>query len=250
MVMLSFLKKVTFAGAPVLAGVLAVLFSSGAGAGPLSFSAQGVGHWHAESLRLVAGGEIVKASKKNAEPLDADVMGKGAQDFVESMAQRGLDFLSDPDLSLSGKKKKFNALLQDSFDMDTIGRFSLGRYWRVSTPEQRKEYQALFRDMVIEIYSSRFSEYKGEKFDIQGYRVENEKDTTVSSSIVPNAGPGVQVDWRVRYKNGAYRIIDVVVEGVSMSVTQRSDFSAIIQRGGGSVDVLLDHLKDQQQKSL
>ena len=48
---------------------------------------------------------------------------------------------------------------------------------------------------------------------------------------------------RVRERGGSMKILDVIVEGVSMSVTQRSDFSSVIQRGGGNVDVLLDHLR-------
>ena len=57
------------------------------------------------------------------------------------------------------------------------------------------------------------------------------------------SGSDVSVDWRVRERGGSMKILDVIVEGVSMSVTQRSDFSSVIQRGGGNVDVLLDHLR-------
>lgn len=178
-------------------------------------------------------------------------MGQGAQDFVDNMAQKALDFLSDEDLDHDAKKKQFRRLLQTSFDMDTIGRFSLGRYWRTATKEQRTEYLSLFKNLIVEIYAARFSDYKGERFETRSFRTDGEKDTIVTSFIVPNDGtPDVQVDWRVRYKNGSYKIIDVLVEGVSMSVTQRSDFAAVIQRGGGEVQVLLDHLKSQKQAAL
>lgn len=175
--------------------------------------------------------------------VSTDQVGKGAREFIDGMAQRAIDFLGDADLTQEQKQSKFRSLLQDSFDMETIGRFALGRYWRVATPEQRKEYQRLFRDMVIKVYSDRFKEYKGQKVETRSVRPDGEKDALVTSFIVPESGPEVQVDWRVRYKDGKYRIIDVIVEGVSMSVTQRSDFSSVIQRGGGDVEVLLAHLK-------
>jgi len=175
--------------------------------------------------------------------VSTDQVGKGAQEFVDSMAQRAINFLGDEKLDQEQKQKKFGSLLQDSFDMDTIGRFALGRYWRVATPEQRKEYQRLFRDMVVKVYSDRFKEYKGQKVEVRNVRVDGEKDALVTSFIVSEDSPEVQVDWRVRYKDGKYRIIDVIVEGVSMSVTQRSDFASVIQRGGGDVEVLLAHLK-------
>lgn len=170
---------------------------------------------------------------------------KGAQNFIDSMARRAIDFLEDANLDHGAKINSFKKLLQDSFDMNTIGRFTLGRYWRVATPEQRKEYQRLFDKMVIKVYSQRFSEYTGQKFEARSYRVDSEKDTIVTSFIIADQGPEIQIDWRVRYKNGQYKVIDVIVEGVSMSVTQRSDFSSVIQRGGGNVQVLLDHLREK-----
>ena len=182
-------------------------------------------------------------------PLTIDVADKkaeGAEKFVDMMASDAIAFLGSADLSDAEKQKRFSRLLNKSFDMNTIGRFALGRYWRVSSAEQRKEYQALFRDMIVEVYSRRFGEYNGQTLEVRGSRRDNEKDVTVNSFIVPNdGGQEIQVDWRVRQKKGQYKIIDVMVEGVSMALTQRSDFSSVIQRGGGEVSVLIAHLKEQ-----
>lgn len=167
----------------------------------------------------------------------------GAQNFVSSTTERALSFLSDPNLSKKQREQKFREILQSSFDMKTIGRFSLGRYWRVSTEQQRTEYLDLFEKMVINVYSKRFGDYKGEKFDVQDARSEGKSDAIVTSYITPINGPKIQVDWRIRYKNGQYKVIDVIVEGVSMALTQRSDFASVIQRGGGQVDILLNHLR-------
>ena len=170
-------------------------------------------------------------------------IGAGAQKFIDGMAQRALDFLADAALSHEQKSNEFRKLLQDSFDMETIGRFALGRYWRTATPEQRKEYQKLFREMVVQVYSERFRDYEGQHVETRSFRIDGDNDTIVTSFIVPQDGAEIQVDWRVRYKNSHYQIVDVVVEGVSMSVTQRSDFSSVIQRGGGDIQVLISHLK-------
>ncbi len=179
-----------------------------------------------------------------ADSKDNDRLGSGAQSFVDGMARRALDFLANNSMSQDQKKSEFGRLLTDNFDMDTIGRFSLGRYWRSSTPEQRREYIRLFRRMVIAVYSERFQEYKGQKFETRSHRQDGERDTIVTSFIIPDEGSEVQVDWRVRYKDSRYKIIDVIVEGVSMSVTQRSDFASVIQRGGGDIQVLINHLKE------
>ena len=169
--------------------------------------------------------------------------GSGAQSFIDNMAGRAIEFLGNPGMSDEAKRQQFDKLLRDSFDMETIGRFALGRYWSQATEAQRREYMTLFRKMVLNVYAGRFSDYDGQKFETRSARQEGEKDTLVTSFIVPASGPEIQVDWRVRYKDGRYRIVDVIVEGVSMSVTQRSDFAAVIQRGGGNVSVLIDHLR-------
>ena len=170
-------------------------------------------------------------------------MQAGAENFVSTMARRALDFLGNAQQTQAQKTESFRRLLEDNFDMETIGRFTLGKYWKVATPSQQTEYQRLFKKRVVEMYSRRFSEYKDQKIEVRSSRPEGENDVIVTSYVVQPGSPEILVDWRVRYKNGRYRIVDVIVEGVSMSVTQRSDFSSVIQQGGGDVAVLLDHLK-------
>lgn len=172
-----------------------------------------------------------------------DSVAEGAKDFVNSLGARGINFLGNQSMSQDAKKTEFAKLLNDTFDMNTIGRFALGTYWKSATPAQQAEYQRLFRNMIIKVYSKRFSDYKGQQFVVKSARQESEKDSIVSSLIVPGDGPEVKVDWRVRNKGGSYKIVDIVVEGVSMSQTQRADFASVIQRGGGDINVLLDELR-------
>lgn len=185
-------------------------------------------------------------SKLDALYVSEDQKGIGAQNFVQNMAERALDFLSNPNLSQSVKRARFQELLDSSFDMKTIGRFALGRYWRTSSDSEKKEYFKLFNKMVVDVYANRFGEYKGQVFEARQYRNTGKNDVIVTSYIISKEdGADIQVDWRVRYKNGRYKIIDVIVEGVSMTVTQRSDFASVIQRGGGDIQVLLAHLRTQ-----
>jgi phospholipid transport system substrate-binding protein len=190
-------------------------------------------------------GVDLRVERKHAYTLVTaqDASLEGAKNFIASMGDRGINFLGDTTLSMEAKKAEFKSLLNESFDMATIGRFALGLYWKSATPAQQVEYQKLFNTMIVKVYSQRFSDYKGQKFEVRGARKEGDKDSIVSSFIVPPDGPEVKVDWRVRNKGGAYKVVDIMVEGVSMSQTQRADFASVIQRGGGKIDVLLDHLR-------
>lgn len=167
---------------------------------------------------------------------------KKAEDFVQNLAQTAIDFLSDDSLSQDEKTKKFDALLNKRFDMRSIGRFALGRYWRAASPAQQKDYLDMFNEMILEVYSRRFSEYKGQTIEVVSSRPEGKRDILVSSLIKESNAPDIRLDWRIRTTDGTYKVIDIIVEGVSMALTQRSDFAAVIQRGGGDVQVLLDHL--------
>jgi ABC-type transporter MlaC component len=53
------------------------------------------------------------------------------------------------------------------------------------------------------------------------------------------------IDWRVRQKNGNIGVLDVVVEGVSLCVLQRDDYTAVIRNSGGQIDGLLEAMRDQ-----
>lgn len=163
--------------------------------------------------------------------------------FIDGMAQRAINFLADQSLAHEKKSEKFRALLSDNFDLKTIGRFALGRYWKVASPAQQQEYLSLFEKMVVDVYSNRFKDYQGQDLVVDSAKPEGDKDVLVTSFIVPDSGPKVQVDWRVRSKDGSHKIVDIIVEGVSMAVTQRSEFASIIQSGGGDIAVLIDHLR-------
>ena len=166
-----------------------------------------------------------------------------ALSFIASVTDEGLSFLSDTSLSENQKQKQFARFLNKNFDLKAIGRFALGRYWRTATPQQQREYTQLFKTMLIDVYSSRFSEYSGQSVTVIKSQARGKNDVIVNSKITGDNGPEIKLDWRVRNKNGRLKIIDVMVEGVSMAVTQRSDFASVIQRGGGDINVLLAHLE-------
>jgi phospholipid transport system substrate-binding protein len=169
--------------------------------------------------------------------------GSQAQTFIDTMGKEAVGFLSDESLSQSQKQQQFRTLLTRNFDINTIARFALGRYWNTASEAQKKEYLKLFENMIVRVYSGRFDEYNGQKFNVSSASSTGKNDMLVTSYIVPPSGSKVQVDWRVRERNGSLKVVDVIIEGVSMSLTQRSDFASVIQRGGGDIDALLKHLR-------
>lgn len=170
---------------------------------------------------------------------------KGAADFVQGLGDRAIAVLADPAVSDSQAVEVFRDLLNKNFDVSTIGRFVLGRYWNTASPEQRDEYMKLFERMIVDVYAQRFNQYAGETFKVTGARPEGERDALVTSQVLRPSGPPVNVAWRVRSRDGGFKIIDVIVENVSMSVTQRSEFASVIEQNGGRFEALLDALRQR-----
>ncbi len=190
------------------------------------------------------------AARKMAEQ-PAEVPQQQAGELIRKLGDRAIAILADKATSTESKKRLFQNLMHESFDLHTIGRFVLGRNaWHGATPEQKSEYMRLFEKLVIKIYSDRFALYSGQRFKVIESRPEGERDTMVVSQIVQpyeQAQP-IFVDWRVRNFEGRMGIIDVVVEGISMSVTQRQEYGAVIQRNDGDIDELLRLMRDQLER--
>jgi phospholipid transport system substrate-binding protein len=165
-----------------------------------------------------------------------------ADDFIREMGEKAINSLTGATLSEKERADRFREILDKSFDMPTIARFTLGRYWRVATKEQKDEYVKLFEDFVIQAYAARFKEYRNEGFKVGDVREIGDGQKLVASQIIREGQPPVAVQWRVR-GNSAYKIIDVMVEGISMSVTQRDEFAAVISSNGGKVEGLLSALR-------
>ena len=166
--------------------------------------------------------------------------------FIERLGVEAIEMLADPALTEQERTSEFRRILVAAFDLPTIARFVLGRYWRRATTEERHEFQSLLEDYIVTTYAARLGRYRGETLAVGAAR--GEGDILVASEIVPREGPPVRVEWRVRGEPGSYRIIDVVVEGISMVITQRSAFASVIQRSGGRVSGLLSELRKRAER--
>jgi phospholipid transport system substrate-binding protein len=140
---------------------------------------------------------------------------------------------------------RFRELFQANFDGPGIARFVLGRYWRSASQDEQQEFLSLFEDYVVFVYGTRFSSLNGETLKIRGSRAEESGVIVSTEMINPGSEALVKIDWRLVTDNGVFKINDVVIEGISMMVTQRSEFASVIQRHGGKVSGLLSLMRER-----
>jgi phospholipid transport system substrate-binding protein len=165
-----------------------------------------------------------------------------ARALIEQVSAEVLAILSDPALTDRQKFDALVALLERPIDLDLVARLILGRHWRTADDAQRQEYVELFREYALANLASKLHLYRGQSFEVTGAKVVSDKDALVTSRILSDGEPPLQVDWRLRERDGAGPItIDLIVEGVSLIVTLRSEFASVIERQG--FDGLLAELR-------
>lgn len=157
-----------------------------------------------------------------------------AKSFIEDLGRRAVESLTKSGVSQSELESNFQALLEEGFDVQAIGQFVMGRYWNRMSPDQQTRFIPLFQNRLKKSYANRFQEYRGVNFIVKDAR-KQAGYFIVSSTIQRPGGPLTPVDWSVRDA----KIHDVKVEGVSMSITLRDEYSALVQSNNGDIEKFL-----------
>lgn len=167
-------------------------------------------------------------------------------DFIRDLGAELLRMLNDRSISQAGREAEFRRLFLKGVDIELIARFTLGRYWRDATDQERADYRRLFEDWIVKSYVHRLSAFAGETFAVREARTIGERETLVTTIIDrPGGANPLRVDWRIREKDNQLRIVDVLVEGISMALTQREEFSTVVARNGGKVGELNNLLRER-----
>jgi len=168
----------------------------------------------------------------------------GSREFIQLMTEQAIQSLTADQISRVERIKRFRMLFSDRFAVRSIGKFVLGRHWRKASDDEKTEYLDLFEDFMVISYFDRFVSYAGETLQLKNTRVENKTNVTVFSEIIQLDGAKpIHINWRVGTNGSIYKVLDVVVEGISMSSTLRSDFSSIISQKDGKIVGLIEELK-------
>lgn len=175
-----------------------------------------------------------------------DAAPPSAAAFIKETAARLIAVVNAPSND-DAVGQKLQTVVDNSVDVGGIAQFCLGRFWRGATPPQQQEYLTLFHRVLLNGITGNIKGYKGGAVTIG--RVQGRDAESVVSSVVERPGQAAaNVDWVVASTSAGFRIKDVVAEGTSLRVTQRSDYAAFLQQHGGDVSVLLDAMRQHLAK--
>jgi phospholipid transport system substrate-binding protein len=170
-----------------------------------------------------------------------------AASFVKATGDKLVAVVNGPGTAAT-KRAAMTQILNVAVDVDGIGRFCLGRFWRQANPQQQKQYLALFHEVLVTNITTKLGEYQGVKFTL-GRTKPQDDQAVVSTTVERPNNPPTDVDWVIADPSTNPKIVDVVAEGTSLRLTQRQDYGSYLARNGNNIDALLAAMKNQISQS-
>lgn len=198
--------------------------------------------------QIIVGILAVAALPRLSFAQDAQDPGK----FIAAFAQNGIVDILAANNSNAEKQQRFRAMFKRDFDIPAIGRFVLGRFARGIAPADQTAFDTLFEDVIVLTWSRRFSEYNGQTLRVASSTPDGAEGVLVKSNVIGKSGDTFAVDFRVRKRPEGFKVVDVIVGGVSMALTYRQEYNNIIGQNGGVPGLItqlrqqVDTLKSQQ----
>ena len=187
----------------------------------------------AGALLLAAGGARAQAATQAPDAL------------IKQVSTEVLEAVKADKSIKAGDLQKIIALVDQKVmpyvDFQRMTASAVGRYWRQATPEQQKRLVTEFRNMLVRTYSNSISAYQGQTLKVLPSRGKQDPEqTTVRTQFVRAGGQPLPIDFTMHQKDGTWKVYDIVVEGVSLVMTYRSEFDAVVKQEG--IDGLIRRL--------
>jgi phospholipid transport system substrate-binding protein len=163
--------------------------------------------------------------------------------FIKSTGDRLVSVVNGPG-DAAHKRQQLTRIIDDTVDVDGVARFCLGRFWRQATPDQQKRYLATFHQVLVTNITAKVGEYQGVKFTLGRTQARDDNEYVGTTIDRPN-NPPTNVEWVVANAASNPRIIDVIAEGTSLRLTQRSDYASYLSRNNNNIDALITAMRQQ-----
>jgi phospholipid transport system substrate-binding protein len=196
-------------------------------------------------IKLVASVALMGVMQLAVADVAPDVLVKSTADEVLAIVKKDKDIQA-------GDQKKIFALAEEkilpNFDFDRVSRMVLGKNWSRASKEQQDAFQKEFRSLMLRTYATALGKYRNQTINYKPLRAEpSDKEVTVKTEIVQPGGQPIAVDYSLEKTGEAWKVYDIVIEGVSLVTNYRGQFSNEIRQSG--MDGLIQKLADKNAGS-
>ena len=169
----------------------------------------------------------------------------GPEELVKKITSEVMEALKGDKQLAAGDRQKAIKLAEEKIlphvDFEEATRLAVGRAWAQATPEQKKKLVAEFRNMLVRTYSNALQPYEGQQMKVMPVRMKpGDSEVTVQNQFIRSGAQPVKIDYSMRKADQGWKIYDIVVEGVSLVLTYRSEFDAVVKQEG--IDGLIKRL--------
>ncbi len=173
------------------------------------------------------------------------LLAKEPSKLIDEIVNEASIILSSSD-PVESKIIKLNNIAETNVDIDGIGMYTLGKYRKILSENEKIKYKKLFKSYFLKSFSSRLVDYSDPKITVVSEKKINEKYTIVSTVLEETSkNPEIKIDWRIYTKNPERPLIrDLIVEGLSLARTQKEEFNSIIQNNDGDINYLFKSLEE------
>jgi phospholipid transport system substrate-binding protein len=165
----------------------------------------------------------------------------GARAVVAETVEEVLAVLRDESASTEDRIRSLERIVYGRFNLYVMSRLVLARNWKRFSDQQKEQYVTEFKQYLTNSYGNRIERYDQQEVEITGQREEPRGDVVVQTKIIGGDFEGASVDYRLRKQDSDWRVIDVVIEGISMVSNYRDQFKTIVSSGGP--ELLLEKLR-------
>ena len=164
-----------------------------------------------------------------------------AEAFVRDLVSRMIEIVKTAD-STNTRVDEVMRLIEESTAIEDIARFTMGPNWRRMSEAQQREFLDAFERYAARVYVNRLGDYDGQTVEITGAKDVGRKGVLVTSVLRSPGSDPINLEWLVNDRNGPIQLVDLVAEGVSLSISQREEFAAMVEKRGGDIDAFIDDL--------
>jgi phospholipid transport system substrate-binding protein len=173
----------------------------------------------------------------------AQAQSSGAAAFVKQFADELVAIVNGSE-PYAQKKAALGPVIDRNVDVARIARFCLGRFWASASPAQQAQYTTIFHQVLLNSISGHLGEYQGVSYVMHGESPQGD-NTLVGTTITRPNQPTANVQWVVEGAGASQKVVDVVAEGTSLRLTQRSDYASYLSRHNNDIGALLTALQKQ-----
>ena len=195
----------------------------------------------------IMGGAVFLVEQPGAARLAWAQPDRQAVAFIKSTSDQLVAIVNSSDTP-ERKRRELRRVMASTVDLDDLGHFCLGRFWRIATAEQQAQYMRLFNDLLVIKIASHLGEYRGVRVTMGLARASADTEIVITFVDRPDS-PRYQVDWVVSTSTGRPKIVDLLSGGTSLRLTQSADFTAYLARHQYNVQALLEAMHRQLEQN-